>query len=43
MFTTSYDMDKEGWIPKKMLHRKIEENNQEEDPEPDGWTKLEGT
>ena len=28
-------------IPKKILHTKMEENNQEEDPEPDEQTKLE--
>ena len=27
-------------IPKKMLHTKMESNDQEEDPEPDGYTKL---
>ena len=33
---------REQRIPKKMLHTQMEENNQEEDPEPDGQGKLQG-
>ena len=32
---------REERIPNKILHIKRRENDQEEDPEPDGYTKLE--
>ena len=32
---------REERIPKKMLHTKMEGKDQEEDPEPVGYTKLE--